>query len=206
MFSGGRSTDHGTDLACSPSTRICASFIAKVLEAAPGSAGTAPVDVVSPLQITHTRGRHLGMFSKAMQVESCHALGNGGVYDSSRRSHSVYAGCLGWSWSSYSHYAQIPQSRQECIRGLQDQTHRFSGIQYFNSQNAAKALIYLQQIPLCLSACDGMLASLIVLPENDNRWEVLIDRLERTYAWTIVAVTSITWVIIALNTPWSTPS
>ena len=46
LFSGGRSTDHGTDLACSPSTRICTSFIAKVLEAAPGSAGIAPVDVV----------------------------------------------------------------------------------------------------------------------------------------------------------------
>ena len=76
---------------------------------------------------------------------------------------------------------------------------RFSDIQYFdNHENAAKALIYLQQVPLRLSARDGMLASLIVLPENDDWWEVLVDRLERTYTWTIATATSIAWVIVAL--------
>ena len=74
---------------------------------------------------------------------------------------------------------------------------RFSGIQYSNYKNAAKALIYLQQAPLRLTTRDGLLASLIVLPENDDWWEHLVDRLEQTYIWTIAAATSIAWVIIA---------
>jgi len=42
-----------------------------------------------------------------------------------------------------------------------------------------------------------LLASLIVLPENDKWWECLVDRLEQTHTWTIAAATSIVWVIIA---------
>ncbi|KAF9786455.1 hypothetical protein BJ322DRAFT_788560 [Thelephora terrestris] len=74
---------------------------------------------------------------------------------------------------------------------------RFSAIEYPNHENAAKALIYLQQVPLRLTTRDGLLASLIVLPENDDWWECLVDRLEQTYVWTIAAATSIVWVIIA---------
>ena len=68
---------------------------------------------------------------------------------------------------------------------------------YPNSRNAAKALVYLQQVPLHLTTRDGLLASLIVLPENDDWWECLVDRLEHTHTWTIAAATSIAWVIIA---------
>ena len=74
---------------------------------------------------------------------------------------------------------------------------RFSGIRYPNHHNAAKALIYLQQVPLRLTTRGGLLASLIVLPENDDWWECLVERLEQTYTWTIAAAISITWVIIA---------
>ena len=74
---------------------------------------------------------------------------------------------------------------------------RFSDIQYPNSQNAAKALVFLQQVPLRLTTRDGLLASLIVLSENDDWWECLVDRLEQTHTWTIAAATSIAWVIIA---------
>ena len=42
-----------------------------------------------------------------------------------------------------------------------------------------------------------LLASLIVLPENDEWWECLVERLEQTHTWTIAAATSIIWVIIA---------
>ena len=75
--------------------------------------------------------------------------------------------------------------------------NRFSDIHYPNSRKAAKALVFLQQVPLRLNTRDGLLASLIVLSENDTWWEYLVDRLEQTHTWTIAAATSIAWVIIA---------
>ena len=77
--------------------------------------------------------------------------------------------------------------------------NRFSAINYPNSGNAAKALVYLQQIPLRLTTRDGFLASLIVLPENDDWWECLAERLEQTHTWTVATATSIAWVIIAFG-------
>ncbi|KAF9786476.1 hypothetical protein BJ322DRAFT_1108325 [Thelephora terrestris] len=74
---------------------------------------------------------------------------------------------------------------------------RFSAIKYPNHENAAKALIYLQQVPLRLTTRDGLLASLIIIPENDDWWDCLVDRLQQTYTWTIAAATSVAWVIIA---------
>jgi len=74
---------------------------------------------------------------------------------------------------------------------------RFSAINYPNRRNAAKVLIYLQQVPLHITTRDGLLASLIVLPENDEWWDCLVERLEHTHIWTIAAATSIAWVIIA---------
>lgn len=74
---------------------------------------------------------------------------------------------------------------------------RFSAIKYPNHKRAARALIYLQQVPLRLTTRDGLLASLIVLPENDEWWECLVERLEQTYTWSIAQATSITWVVIA---------
>ena len=74
---------------------------------------------------------------------------------------------------------------------------RFSTINYPNSRNAAQALVYLQQVPLHITTRPELLASLIVLPKNDEWWECLVDRLEQTHTWTIAAATSIIWVIIA---------
>jgi len=74
---------------------------------------------------------------------------------------------------------------------------RFSTINYPNRGNAAQALVYLQQVPLHITTRSKLLASLIVLPENDEWWECLVDRLEQTHTWTIAAATSIVWVIIA---------
>jgi len=74
---------------------------------------------------------------------------------------------------------------------------RFSAINYHNRSNAAKSLIHLQQVPLRLITRDGLLASLIVLPENDDWWDCVVDRLEQSHTWTIAAATSIAWVIIA---------
>lgn len=74
---------------------------------------------------------------------------------------------------------------------------RFSGNKYPNRKHAARAFIYLQQVPLRITTRDGLLASLVVLPENDDWWECLVDRLEQTFTWTVAAAASIAWVIIA---------
>jgi len=74
---------------------------------------------------------------------------------------------------------------------------RFSFVKYPNRKDAARALIHLQQVPLRLTTRDGLLASLIVLPENDDWWECLVDRLEQTHTWTVAVAASIAWVIIA---------
>ncbi|KAF9780890.1 hypothetical protein BJ322DRAFT_1145376 [Thelephora terrestris] len=72
---------------------------------------------------------------------------------------------------------------------------RFSDIRYPNHKNAVKALICLQQVPLRLTTCGGLLASLIVLPENDDWWKCLAKSLRKTHTWTIPPVTLIAWVI-----------
>ena len=74
---------------------------------------------------------------------------------------------------------------------------RFSGIRYPNHRNAVKALILLQQVPLRLTARDELLASLIVLPENDDWWRCLIGGLDKTHTWTITAAASIAWVVVS---------
>ena len=74
---------------------------------------------------------------------------------------------------------------------------RFSAINYPNHRKAVKALVHLQQVPLRLTTCGGLLASLIVLPQNDRWWECLVDGLEQTHTWTIAAASSIAWVVIA---------
>jgi len=75
--------------------------------------------------------------------------------------------------------------------------NRFSAINHPNTGNAAKALAYLQQVPLPITTRDGLLASLIVLPENDDWWECFVERLEQTHTWTIATATSIVWVIVS---------
>jgi len=75
--------------------------------------------------------------------------------------------------------------------------NRFSAIKYPNHESAVKILIHLQQVPLHLTTRDGLLASLVVLPENDGWWECLVNGLEQTHTWTIATGTSIAWVIIA---------
>ena len=50
---------------------------------------------------------------------------------------------------------------------------RLSAIKHHNHKNAARALIYLQQVPLRITTRDGLLASPILLPENDGWWVTL---------------------------------
>ena len=74
----------------------------------------------------------------------------------------------------------------------------FSKYRYPNAKNAVRILSKLQQSPFRVDKDDGLLASLIILPQNDGWWEELVERLDcYSHTWSISAATSIAWVIIA---------
>ncbi|RXW13782.1 hypothetical protein EST38_g12070 [Candolleomyces aberdarensis] len=74
---------------------------------------------------------------------------------------------------------------------------RFSKHNYPNIRNAVRVLSSLQQAPLRVTNEDALLASLIVLPHNDEWWRELIEWLAYPHTWSISAVTSISWVVTA---------
>lgn len=74
---------------------------------------------------------------------------------------------------------------------------RFSGFQYPNLRYTVRALSSLQQVPLKVSSEYGLLASVVVLPENDEWWKELADGLDYIHTWSISAASSIAWVVIA---------
>lgn len=75
---------------------------------------------------------------------------------------------------------------------------RFSGSTYPNTYYAVRNLSSLQQAPIELNTDrEELLASLVVLPENDDWWEELFERIDYTHTWSISAATSIAWVLIA---------
>ncbi|KAJ2927288.1 hypothetical protein H1R20_g9806, partial [Candolleomyces eurysporus] len=74
---------------------------------------------------------------------------------------------------------------------------RFSKHNYPNIRNAVRVLSSLQQAPLRVTNEDALLASLIVLPHNDEWWRELIEWLAYPHTWSISAVTSIAWVVTA---------
>ncbi|KAJ6480370.1 hypothetical protein C8R45DRAFT_1005273 [Mycena sanguinolenta] len=74
---------------------------------------------------------------------------------------------------------------------------RFSGVSYPNVKNAVKILSSLQQAPLQVNTEDSLLASLVVLHANDDFWEELTQLLNYVHTWSISAVASILWVVIA---------
>jgi len=73
----------------------------------------------------------------------------------------------------------------------------FSNYRYPNVRNAVRILSSLQQSPLRVDKDDVLLASLIMLPQNDEWWAELVVWLNYTHTWSISAATSIAWVIIA---------
>jgi len=73
----------------------------------------------------------------------------------------------------------------------------FSSCDYHNSRNAARILNNLQQAPLKVTTDAALLASLVVLPENDNWWGELVAWLDFMHTWSISTAASIAWVIVA---------
>jgi hypothetical protein len=78
-------------------------------------------------------------------------------------------------------------------------TKRFERLTYPNVRNAVRILSSLQQSPIRVVEEDGLLASLIVLPKNDEWWTQLAQSIDYTHTWSISAATSIAWVVIAYN-------
>lgn len=76
-------------------------------------------------------------------------------------------------------------------------TRRLSSHNYPNIRNAIRVLSSLQQSPLRVTDEGSLLTSLVVLPQNDEWWRELIEWLEYPHTWSISAVTSIAWVVIA---------
>ncbi|EGN91772.1 hypothetical protein SERLA73DRAFT_118209 [Serpula lacrymans var. lacrymans S7.3] len=74
---------------------------------------------------------------------------------------------------------------------------RFEVIDYPNADFAVRILISLQQAPLRVTSEDSLLASLVVLPENDEWWSELAQLIDYTHTWSLSAATSIIWVVIA---------
>ncbi|KAJ7083628.1 hypothetical protein B0H15DRAFT_416574 [Mycena belliarum] len=74
---------------------------------------------------------------------------------------------------------------------------RFSPLNYPNVRNAVRILSSLQQASFQVTRDEALLASLIVLPENDEWWSELVIWLNFVHTWSISAVASILWVIIA---------
>ncbi|KAJ7458898.1 hypothetical protein FB451DRAFT_1341766 [Mycena latifolia] len=77
----------------------------------------------------------------------------------------------------------------------------FSGISYPNAKNAARVLNNLQQFPVEVSWNGYVLASLVVLPENDEWWSELLVYLDvkHAYTWSFANGTSIIWVVVAFS-------
>lgn len=74
---------------------------------------------------------------------------------------------------------------------------RLSGINYPNIGLAWRVLSGLQQSALYVDDSEGLLASLIVLPENDEWWEELAHGLNYSQLWSAATVSQIAWVLIA---------
>jgi hypothetical protein len=73
----------------------------------------------------------------------------------------------------------------------------FWNYKYSNVKRAVRILSGLQQSPLRVDTDNVLLASLIMLPQNDEWWEELVVWLEYPHTWSISAATSIAWVVIA---------
>ena len=73
---------------------------------------------------------------------------------------------------------------------------RFDGLTYPNSRHAAYVLASLQYMPIELTIDDCLLASLVVLPENDRWWKQMADQLNYATRWTTVATFNMCWVLL----------
>jgi hypothetical protein len=81
-------------------------------------------------------------------------------------------------------------------------SRRLAGIKWPNVERVWRVLSTLQQSALHIDDSEGMLASLVVLPENDEWWQELAHGLDYSQTWSASAFSQIAWVVIAYRA-WS---
>lgn len=74
---------------------------------------------------------------------------------------------------------------------------QFSRYEYPNTRYAVRILTSLQQTHLTVNTADGLLSSLVILPENDHWWADFAEWLDFAQTWSIAAAASVAWVLIA---------
>ena len=76
---------------------------------------------------------------------------------------------------------------------------RFKQVSYPNAHRAVRVLCSLQQAPVHVNNDDCLLASLVVLPQNDEWWKELLRCLDMNYVntWSFCDVSFIVWVVVA---------
>jgi len=69
---------------------------------------------------------------------------------------------------------------------------------YHNSNAIATVISSFQHIPIQLSPNPVLLPSLIVLPQNNGYWDLLLKGVEKTRRWSIPLVMNFVWVVFAI--------
>ena len=73
----------------------------------------------------------------------------------------------------------------------------FIDLNYPNSRAISTVVSAFQHVPIRISLAEGLLESLIVLPENDAYWERLLKGVKKTRRWTIPLIVGFVWVVFA---------
>ena len=74
----------------------------------------------------------------------------------------------------------------------------FLDLQYPNSKAISAVISAFQHVPIRISTNPSLLASLIVLPQNDGYWDLLLKGVEKTRRWSIPLVMNFVWVVFAI--------
>jgi hypothetical protein len=74
----------------------------------------------------------------------------------------------------------------------------FLDLRYPNSKSISTVISAFQHVPIRISSDPSLLASLIVLPQNDGYWEVLLRGVEKTRRWSIPLAMNFVWVVFAV--------
>ena len=73
----------------------------------------------------------------------------------------------------------------------------FLDLEYPNSRAISTVLSTFQHVPIRISPTNCLLPSLIVLPQNDAYWELLLKGAKKSRRWSIPLVVGFAWVVVA---------
>ena len=73
----------------------------------------------------------------------------------------------------------------------------FVDLVYPNSEAMSAVISAFQHVPICVSSAGGLLPSLIVLPQNDAYWKLLLKGVKKTRRWSIPVIAGFVWVVFS---------